>query len=252
MILFLGDSLTWGQGLFYEKWKGEGKNVEELSIKYQVPKYPHEKIDYESDKFRKENAYPALVSKHFNLSFSTKWGNGGSNYDIVNILSVLPSLINPIHVDLVVIQFTDFSRFNGIEYNEVIKRFTVDNEHVKILDQYDLNINREIDKKIVDDQLQQIDKQLKKNRLKWIGISWREDFGKILKSHYPNQFTPIYYNNEEYNSFDVLVEGVYNENNLTSIEAADAHLNLKGHQIIANSIIRKIEKNNLVKPFVNL
>jgi lysophospholipase L1-like esterase len=252
MILFLGDSLTWGQGLFYEKWKAEGKNVEELSIKYQVPKYPHEKIDYESDKFRKENAYPALVSKHFNLSFSTKWGNGGSNYDIVNILNILPSLINPIHVDLVVIQFTDFSRLNGIEYNNAVKKFTDNLDHKKMLDKYDLNIQREIDKKIVNDQLYEINKQLKKNKLKWIGISWRDDFGKILKSEYPNQYTSIYHNNIEHDSFDFLVEGTYNPNNLTSIGAADAHLNLKGHQIIANSIIRKIEKNNLVKPFVNL
>jgi lysophospholipase L1-like esterase len=252
MILFLGDSLTWGQGLFYEKWKEEGKNVEELSIKYQVPKYPHEKIDYESDKFRKENAYPALVSKHFNLSFSTKWGNGGSNYDILNILSILPSLINPIHIDLVVIQFTDFSRFNGIQYNDVIKKFTIDSAHNKLIDSYDLNIKSEIDKRIVNDQLYLINKELKKNKVKWIGLSWRTDFGEILKSKYPNNFTPIYYNNSEHASFDFLVEGVYNRYNLTSIGAADAHLNLKGHQIIANSIIRKIEKNNLVKPFVNL
>lgn len=252
MILFLGDSLTWGQGLFYEKWKEEGKDVKELSIKYQVPNYSHEKIDYESDKFRKENSFPALVSKHFNLSFATKWGNGGSNYDILNILSVLPSLINPIHVDLVVIQFTDYSRFNGIRYNDVIKKFTVDEEHIKIIDTYDINIKTEIDRKIVDDQLHQIDKQLKKNRLKWIGISWRDDYGKILKSNYPNQFTPILYKNVEYDSFDFLVEGVHNVHSLTSIGAADAHLNLKGHDVIANSIIKKIEKNNLIKPFVNL
>jgi lysophospholipase L1-like esterase len=250
MIVFLGDSLTWGQGLFYEKWAMEGKNVPELSIKYCVPGFPHEKIDYESDKFRKENSYPALVSKHFNLSFATKWGNGGSNYDILNILSVIPSLINPIHIDLVVIQFTDFTRFDGIRYNDIIKRFTIDDDAKKIMDKFDVNVKTEVDDKIIKDQLYRIDKEIRKNKLRWIGISWKDDFGKILKSNYANNFTPIYYEDIEYDSFDFLVEGIYNRCSLTSIGAADAHLNLKGHQIIANSIIRKIEKNNLVKPFV--
>jgi len=67
MILFLGDSFTWGQGLPIEKWLKEGKSLDYCNRL--PPKVPSELYNYEDDNYRKQNHFPNLVAKHFNKSF---------------------------------------------------------------------------------------------------------------------------------------------------------------------------------------
>src|SRR6056300_273539 len=113
MILFLGDSFTWGQGLYFEKWKSEGIDISEWKEKYgEIHDYPHEHLDYESHKYRKEHHFPALVAKHFDKDYNVKWGNGGSNWDLIHQANMIPALSPQYRngLDLVVVQLTDWTR----------------------------------------------------------------------------------------------------------------------------------------------
>jgi lysophospholipase L1-like esterase len=113
MILFLGDSFTWGQGLYFEKWKSEGINILEWQEKYgEIHDYPHEHLDYESHQYRRKHHFPALVAKHYDKNYDVKWGNGGSNWDLIHQANMIP-VLSPQYrnsVDLVVVQLTDWTR----------------------------------------------------------------------------------------------------------------------------------------------
>ena len=45
MIVFLGDSFTWGQGLQIPYWLEQGKSIDEIS-KLMPPHFPAEQYDY--------------------------------------------------------------------------------------------------------------------------------------------------------------------------------------------------------------
>jgi lysophospholipase L1-like esterase len=256
MIVFLGDSFTWGQGLFFEKWASEGKDVKKwFDTNGDVDEYPHESIDYESDKYRKENHFPAIVAKHFNKTYTTRWGNGGSNWDIVNILNNVPSLAPQYRntIDLFVIQFTDFTRTDHrlIKNSDLINELPFERSKFPLESNYD-------DNSIIDELLHNElkleiemvnDVIVNKMNKKWIGISWLDDMGKILENDYPENHITVNYNGKIHNSF----ERVYQEKNKNLLfltekfNIRDDHFNLEGHQFVAKNIIQKIDENHLLK-----
>lgn len=257
MIVFLGDSFTWGQGLFFEKWASEGKDVKNWFNKNgDVDEYPHETIDYESDKYRRENHFPAIVAKYFNKTYTTRWGNGGSNWDIINILNNVPSLAPQYRntIDLFVIQFTDFTRTDHrlIRESDLINELPFKRDKFPLETNYDDNAI--IDELLNDELRLQIDMVndiiVNKMGKKWIGLSWLDDMGSILEKDYPENHIKVEYNGIIYKSF----ERVYQEKdrNLLFLTEKfgikDDHFNLEGHQFIANNIIKKIEKNHFSKP----
>ena len=73
----------------------------------------------------------------------------------------------------------------------------------------------------------------------WVGLSWRNDLGKVLKKHYPNNFIPIYHNGKEYDSFDYIYKGLRLCDSMPGVK--DEHLNSKGCKVIADSITRKLK-----------
>lgn len=210
MILFLGDSFTWGQGLYFEELlkNGNGLNLD----------FNPENISYTEDIYRKKFHFPNLVSKHFNKSYSCIWGNGGSNY---NIISILENLENQFYsgvvssIEYFVIQFTCPSRgdINPISFYEQINK--------------------------VDSIVKSYDKM-------WYGISWRPELGEIIEEKYNNNLVPITYNNVTYNNFeDVLNNDIDNLTLNSKYGIDDFHFSKEGHDLIAKSIIRKIENNNI-------
>lgn len=120
MILFLGDSFTWGQGLYYRRWIKDGLSSDDINKK--LPPYTfHENIiSYEDDNYRKNHHFPALVSKHFNKPYSTKYGNGGSNRNIINILKNIRHQMMFETIELIIVQFTFWSR--DIENPSLVKK----------------------------------------------------------------------------------------------------------------------------------
>lgn len=235
MIVFLGDSFTWGQGLPIEKWiQTDNLSIEECN-KFSPPEYSCESYNYEDDNYRKQNHFPNLVAQHFNKSYVTKFGNGGNNKNIVDILQNLDShFVDDRGIDVYVLQFTDFVRdpyFNFAQdiIHEQGDSYKFENNLNKLFEDY------------IRTQLHLIDDLIQRRNSKWIGFSWREDFGKVLKQYYPNNYIPLIHNNKSYNNFGKLVDDDLKlklSGKWVGLE--DGHLNSDGHRVIANCIINKI------------
>ena len=235
MIVFLGDSFTWGQGLPIEKWiQTDNLSFKECN-KFSPPEYSCESYNYEDDNYRKQNHFPNLVAKHFNKSYVTKFGNGGNNKNIVDILQNLDShFVDDRGIDVYVLQFTDFVRdpyFNFAQdiIHEQGDSYKFENNLNKLFEDY------------IRTQLHLIDDLIQRRNSKWIGFSWREDFGKVLKQYYPNNYIPLIHNNKSYNNFGKLVDDDLKlklSGKWVGLE--DGHLNSDGHRVIANCIINKI------------
>ena len=235
MIVFLGDSFTWGQGLPIEKWiQTDNLSIEECN-KFSPPEYSCESYNYEDDNYRKQNHFPNLVAQHFNKSYVTKWGNGGNNKNIVDILQNLDShFVDDRGIDFFVFQFTDFLRDPYFDFAQDIIHEQGDSY------KFENNLNK-LFEDYIRTQLHHIDDLIQRRNSKWIGFSWREDFGKVLKQYYPNNYIPLIHNNKSYNNFGKLVDDDLKlklSGKWVGLE--DGHLNSDGHRVIANCIINKI------------
>ena len=235
MIVFLGDSFTWGQGLPIEKWiQTDNLSIKECN-KFSPPEYSCESYNYEDDNYRKQNHFPNLVAKHFNKSYVTKFGNGGNNKNIVDILQNLDShFVDDRGIDFFVFQFTDFLRDPYFDFAQDIIHEQGDSY------KFENNLNK-LFEDYIRTQLHHIDDLIQRRNSKWIGFSWREDFGKVLKQYYPNNYIPLIHNNKSYNNFGKLVDDDLKlklSGKWVGLE--DGHLNSDGHRVIANCIINKI------------
>lgn len=235
MIVFLGDSFTWGQGLPIEKWiQTDNLSIEECN-KFSPPEYSCESYNYEDDNYRKQNHFPNLVAQHFNKSYVTKFGNGGNNKNIVDILQNLDShFVDDRGIDFFVFQFTDFLRDPYFDFAQDIIHEQGDSY------KFENNLNK-LFEDYIRTQLHHIDDLIQRRNSKWIGFSWREDFGKVLKQYYPNNYIPLIHNNKSYNNFGKLVDDDLKlklSGKWVGLE--DGHLNSDGHRVIANCIINKI------------
>jgi len=242
MILFLGDSFTWGQGLYYEKWKSEGIDVMKwIRANGEVFKLPHENLDYESHQYRRQNHFPSLVAKHYDRNYEVRWGNGGSNWDIIVQTNMIPVLAPQFRdgLDLVVIQLTAWTRGDNHDF------FVKDLHKDAIINTDFLSRDKNWEDTLVDNlfeneamyQLKKMKEYLENLNKKWIAFSWFEDVGNLLKEHFPENYVPIYVDGEELSYFDKISQ----DPKYSLGEFSDGHFNLLGHQIIADSIIKKID-----------
>ena len=229
MILFLGCSFTWGAGLQFEYLiDNEGWSTDDCE-KLIPPNSFLEHLNYKSDMFRKEKHFPNLVAKHFDKHYSLgKFGNGGDNGNATFVLKNLGDFlvhqlkdrVNPIK--LIVIQFTDWTRK---------PMWTLE---------------------------QQVDKTIEAiGDINWIGISWQDDISEYLKKVRPYNFCPIEFDGATYDSFEHIINQPPEEtqdwrvkHKLTLFgkyngKLHDDHFSSKGHEVMAKSIIKKIEENNI-------
>ena len=95
---------------------------------------------------------------------------------------------------------------------------------------------------IVKEVIHQVSENIKNipSDFKWFGLSWKPEIGNCLKYEYPDNFIPIHYDKEEFVSFDSIMENHYNLTLGSKYGVHDLHLTSEGHQIIANSVIKKI------------
>lgn len=229
MIIFLGDSFTWGQGLYSKKWINEGKSIEYCN-QHLPPGFSHENISYSDDEYRRTHHFPNLVAKHYDRSYYVKPKNGGGNADIHKLVTEIYSIATEDATNFVVIQFTEFLR--DLNY--------------RIPDEYKENGIEDFIDRNCRSQIDMIYQSLKQNNVKkFIFFSWREDIGKILKSDYSEHYTPLIYKNNEYVCFgDMLKENPELEL-AGDIGVADGHLSELGHKVIADSIIKKVDTMNI-------
>jgi hypothetical protein len=221
ITLFVGDSFTWGQGLqYYSLMENHGWSYSDCNRFYKsLPEIRFESLGFDVDEFRKQNGFPALVSKHINLSFSIlNLENGGDNksiYDAVRL--VYPTYITSNNISMVIIQFSNPAR--SVSQNIEVIRDTMEEQ--------------------ITDQITRIATILNSSKINWLALSWEEMMGTKLKELYPDNHIPILYENCTYDSFDLIL-GEINIEKETNGKIVDEHLSITGHKVIANSIISKI------------
>lgn len=234
MILFIGDSFTYGQGLqYYYLTEHKGWNWEDCQNFLQSNKR-FERLGFEEDEFRKTHSFPYLVSKKIDLPFQTpRLENGSDNQVTFNILENIQPFCTTNNIFLVVIQFSEPSRsiLNGDE-----PKFDTIDEHIEY-------------------QVYRISTLLKDFEIDWLGISWMPEIGNLLKEKYPNNFVPVKYKNFKYNCFEPSYNPQLKPLTIQNTnDCEDGHFNLEGHEVISESILDKffntphlVEKLNLYK-----
>jgi len=231
VILFLGDSFTWGAGLQFEYLFQNGHSVDEIN-KLIPPETYLENLDYKSDEYRKKHHFPNLVAKEMNMAYVLgKIGNGGSNNNMSFIINNIGELLMYYFVlstpiEMVIVQFTEFMRDASEDWE--LNRYTGDFE--------------ENNKKEIIKQIEKFNKACRGKNLKWFGLSWQKDMGNILKKHYPDKFIPILQDNDEYVCFADLDIDRGSQLRLADIidKCVDSHFSSEGHKLIAKSILEKI------------
>lgn len=236
MILFVGCSFTWGSGLQYEYLYENGWSVDRLNddVNRVIAKNDVNPLDYKADEYRKQHSWPNLVAKELNKSYRV-----GTIKSASNLGQILKSIIHEKRlcyssksnqIDTIVVQFTDWTRDNLSIQSSIDK--TIEYHVKQIADACDEIRND----KFINNH------SYKTSYPSWVGLSWREDIGNVLKEKYVKNFIPILHNDNEYISFDKIQEG-----NMLILDdvisgLSDGHFNSKGCEVISNSIVKKLRE----------
>lgn len=224
MILFLGDSFTYGQGLqYYYLTEHKGWSWKDCDIFCQK-NIRFEWLGFDEDEFRRKNSFPYLVSKEIDLPFQTpRFENGSDNQVTYDILKSIQPYCTTSNITFLVIQFSEPSRsiLNGNEP----KFDTIDEQ--------------------IEHQVSRISDWCNEYNIEWLGISWMPEIGKILKEKYSNNFVPIKYKGTYYDCFESAYGLALEQLKISYTENIDdGHFNLLGHQVIADSILEKYNSRN--------
>lgn len=220
MILFLGDSFTWGQGLqYFYKIENEGwtwndcKNFLEKNNRFET-------LGFHADEYRRQNSFPYLVSKELNEPLiQPRFENGGDNHNIYTLLDHLHLFVSFNNISTAIIQFSAPTRRLDLE-----ERPTWSVE------------------KIMNEQIERIHQKCEHLGFKWYGISWFQEMGEILQENYSENHIPVLYKGKEFESFDFVKNLELRDLTIQYTQNIDdGHFNKEGHQVIANSILTKIK-----------
>jgi hypothetical protein len=236
VILFVGCSYTWGSGLQYEYLYDKGWSIDKLSDDRDriIKEDSIDPLDYKADEYRKQHSWPNLVAKKLNKPYRVGTTKSSSNLNqILNSIKHEKQLCyssKSNQIDTIVVQFTDWTRDDLIVEDSIDK--TIEYHIKQIADACDDIRNDKFIK----------GRSYKTSYPSWVGLSWTKDLGNVLKDKYSENFIPIFFNDEEYVSFDHFQKN----NNIQLGDVIDGfideHFNSKGCKVIADSIIRKLEQ----------
>jgi hypothetical protein len=225
-IIFLGDSFTWGQGLYFYKWRDEGRKFDgELGGMYDS----HSNyVTIEDVQYKDNLSYTGLVSSYYNLSQSKRTKNGGSNTDIV--LDMLPMIDRENNdIDKLVFQFTTISRYFFRDLNM---------SHIE-------NVYKDGENRYIDDIIEERAKNFfnyidgilkyfsKLYKFEYCYLDWLGDFYQFN----PDKFVTYNINEKEYKHFNPFLEEYKIDMFVDNRAIIDLHLNKEGQQILSKGII---------------
>lgn len=239
MFLFVGDSFTWGQGLYFERWVQQKliSDTEEIN-KFTPADFRHECLNFEDNQFRINHAFPHLVAKHYNVNYFTpRFMNGGSNYDILYELRNGIGHQDEI-VSHVVIQLTDFWRPMNPNHKQFFSEEQQNGADIHTLEQF-YGRSVTIFNEMIDSQLSALEEDFWRYRkAKVYVLSWQNDIAQKFKERFGDErLIQVHYNNQIYDSFDWVLDELSLKKKYNIF---DNHFTIEGHKIIADSIIKKI------------
>ena len=224
-ILFIGDSFTWGQGLYFYKWIEENKKLPQGF----GPMFPsHSDILTDDDLIYKDNlSYTKLVSEYYKGEPIKILTNGGSNTEhIFEMLSMIDRYRD--EIEKVVFQFTALSRYQFRDLN------------LKFDETYDGDFEKLYNNR-VGEFFNYIDSILKYHSsihkfeycyLDWLGDVW---------NHSPNQFVTYNVDGIDYTHFNEFLEQYKLNLIIDNQPVIDLHLNKEGQYILYKSIIKHFD-----------
>ena len=227
MILFHGDSFTWGSGLQYHCLVEEYGYTWEECKQFLPDRFRLEHFPKKIDDYRIKHSFANKVSEYFDTSYLLSLnGNGGDN-TIIQKRLFIPN--EEYHAGL---HWSEID-FHIIQLSTPLRN----NPHI--------DINSDVSDLIyseVSTILYKLSKlpQIQKNN--YLFLCWFPEHSEIIKQTSPNNLIYLNYNNQLYDCFYPL----HQMDSLTFRQYGlqDGHFTKEGHDIIANSIINKIKENN--------
>ncbi len=221
-ILFLGDSFTWGQGLYFYKWKEEGRELP-TNIGGMYPS--HSDLIREQDLVYKDKlSFTGLVSDYYNLEPIKRNKNGGSNTDI--LLDTIP-LIDTYNnsIQKLVFQFTTISRYQFRDLN-IVDDDSINPSFNDMFEQRAFNFY-----KFIDGILKYYSELYK---FQYCFMDWLGDFYKFQ----PHKFVKYLYNEKNHYCFNPLLNEYKIDIDINNHKIIDLHLNKDGQNILSTGIIK--------------
>ena len=219
-VLGLGCSYTWGEGLYYYSDIEDSKN---LLSEYHM--FEQSKIRKPHILYKNKHSFTNLVSQNFNTWSHIGAGNGGDN--VFTFKQRITTLFQKDVFDisdfgLIIIQITDPTR--NLNYSPA--------EQLEYIDHYC--------------------NHWESMGVKCVTLSW---FGEIpsldeYKNAFKHRHVPLVYRGETYDCFDPILRlddtdiTIASDFNKKGLQKNDLHFNLKGHRLIADLIIKKLEEDN--------
>lgn len=238
-IAFTGCSFTWGQGLYFYS------NLPRI-VQSEDPNYWDAKwVSQAQLNYKDSIAYPRLVSNHFQTFEVTKHWNGGSNDDSIEFLESLFKYSVYVYEDFsyIVFQITDVSRDKHCEYSikDLEKMYTS-------IDFTDSNVIH----KISLDNIETLLRKYEALGIKTYLLNWRNNIVDLINKNNwaKKRLVTFLHGGVKYDCIEDLMNSSPNLTIRTDVENLgkqynDNHPSKTCHRIIADSIIKKIEDDNL-------
>jgi len=249
-VLGIGCSFTWGESLYYYS------DLKNLPIT-EYHSFDESEVNKSMRAYKDKNRFIRKVADYYDTWDMVLSVNGGTN-DSSFIYNVWSSFVNKdIYLDdfrLIVWQITSWDR-------SISRYIPIYDYDADILGKNSKNVDvqkyykwrNELETNEVKSQLTFIDKMcndFEKNGIKVLTIVWPENFYNqdLYVEKFKQRHVPIYYNNQIHNSFDKLLHNdsltVSGDFKDKGIHKNDIHLNLKGQDVLFNSIIKKLKNDN--------
>lgn len=254
-IIFGGCSFTWGQGLYF--YSDLPRLVKPVDDSWNANWVTRAQL-----KFKDIIRYPRIVANRLNTFEIVKTDNGGSDLDSLSFISDLFKSSNYQHDDIsyIIFQLTHVTR-NNFSYDYIKKWFNPDfdqNNIDKVL-RYDPTIDTKTKDNVLDVlsliMLEKLENELKKYEsagIKTYILTWPINYVKHIQNNewLNKRFIKLSYLGEEFNSIHELqYEGkrltISTDVNNVGSFSPDDHPSKLCHKIIADSIIKKIENENI-------
>jgi hypothetical protein len=264
-IIFAGCSFTWGQGLYYYS---DLPNINKLSDN----EFHQNKITDSQIKFKNTLYFPRLVANHFNTFEIVKRYNGGSDFDSMEFVEdffdgKMGFFGKFIYEDFsyIIFQTSQIVRnkfsftFEDVNYEiNFNKNQLILNENEKIfmkwLSQNNLTYNSwyHTYREQIFQKIKNFLKKYEDFGIKTKIICWQDDILEFILNdvEMSKKLVILEYENKEYKCIDYLQKlndgmMIFNDTENLNDPPMDTHPSKKCHQIIADSIIKSIEKDRL-------
>jgi len=218
-ILGLGCSYTWGEGLYFYS------DLDNLPFS-ENHMFDFNKVTPAMMLYKNKHRFIDLISNHYNTWCWVEPGNGGTNIQFCDYIET---------------NFKNRDKFNYNDFSLLVFQFT----------QVSRDLKNDIDVYTQIETVDSICKKFEKNGIKVVSFCWDEEIPNnfLYNRLFKNRHIDITINGITKPAFDYFIWN--DEYNITiasdfktkNLQKNDLHFNKKGHRLIADLIIKKLEQD---------